>query len=107
TIPTELRLSTWHYGLRTSFRRRLAARATLSLGVDFQGQSVDLERNGSVNQPPREGDIVVFGQPPGADTNFDRWHVNWATIAPYATVESIIGRVTLNAGLRFEPTLLD
>ena len=108
TIPIELRLSTWQYGLRTSFRRRLAARATLSIGVDFQGQSVDLERNGSVNQPPREGDITVFGQPPGADTNFDRWHVNWATIAPYATVESTIGsRLTLNAGLRFEPTLLD
>jgi len=106
-IPIDLRLDTWHYGLRTSFRRRLATRATLSLGVDFQGQSIDLERNGSVNQPPREGDITVFGQPPRSDTNFDRWHVNWATIAPYATVESVIGLLTLNAGLRFEPTLVD
>src|SRR6185503_15874780 len=28
-IPIDLRLDTWHYGLRTSFRRRLATRATL------------------------------------------------------------------------------
>ena len=28
-------------------------------------------------------DIVVFGQPPGSDTNFDRWHLNLATVAPH------------------------
>jgi TonB family protein len=107
TIPIDLRLSTWQYALRSSYRRRLATRATLSIGVDVQGQSVSAERNGSVNQPPREGDIAVFGQPPGSDTNFDRWRVNWATIAPYATVEAVIGRLTLTPGLRFEPTLAD
>ena len=107
TIPIELRLDTWQYALRSSYRRRLATRATLSIGFDLQGQSVTAERNGSVNQPPREGDIAVFGQPPGSDTNFDRWHVNAATIAPYATVEAVIGRFTLTPGVRFEPTLVD
>jgi hypothetical protein len=106
-IPIDLQLETWQYALRSSYRRRLGAHATLSIGADFQGQSVTAERNGSVNQPPREGDIVVFGQPPGSDTNFDRWHVNQATIAPYAVVEAVIGRLTLTPGVRFEPTLMD
>jgi TonB family protein len=107
TIPIDLRLSTWVYGLRASYRRRLSAHATLSVGTDFQGQSTTAERNGSVNQPPREGDIVVFGQPPGSDTNFDRWHVNLATVAPYAVLEAVIGRLTLTPGVRFEPTMVD
>jgi len=107
TIPIDLRLDTWQYALRASYRRRLSPHATLSVGTDFQGQSTTAERNGSVNQPPREGDIVVFGQPPGSDTNFDRWHVNQATVAPYAVVEAVLGRLTLTPGVRFEPTLVD
>src|SRR5205823_4264878 len=78
-----------------------------SLGMDFQGRSITAERNGSVNLPPREGDKVVFGQPPGADTNFDHWDVTLATIAPFAVAEIVIGKLTLTPGLRFEPTLAD
>ena len=107
TIPIDLRLDTWQYALRASYRRRVGRNATLSVGTDFQGQSTTVERNGSVNQPPREGDIVVFGEPPGSDTNFDRWHVNLATVAPYAIVEAVIGRLTLTPGVRFEPTMVD
>ncbi len=107
TIPIDLRLDTWQYALRASYRRRLSPHATLSVGIDFAGQSTTVERNGSVNQPPREGDIVVFGQPPGSDTNFDRWHVNLATVAPYAVVEAVLGRLTLTPGVRFEPTMVD
>ena len=107
TIPIDLRLDTWQYGLRASYRRRVGRNATLSVGTDFQGQSTTVERDGSVNQPPREGDIVVFGQPPGSDTNFDRWHVNLATVAPYAVVEAVLGRLTLTPGVRFEPTMVD
>jgi TonB family protein len=107
TIPIELRLDTWQYALRSSFRRRLDPHVTLSIGADFQGRSVRAQRNGSVNQPPREGDIVVFGQPPGPDTNFDAWQVHQATIAPYVALEVVAGRFTLSPGLRFEPTLTD
>ena len=107
SVPVDLRLDSWQYALRATYRRRLDAHATLSLGADLQGRSISAQRDGSVNQPPREGDIVVFGQPPGSDTNFDRWQVNLATLAPYATLEIVAGRLTLTPGLRFEPTLVD
>jgi TonB family protein len=106
-VPIEEKLNTWQYALRASYRRRVDPHATLSLGFDFQGQTVDVQRSGSVNQPPREGDITYFGQPPGADTNFDHWKVNLATVAPYALVEINTGRFTLTPGLRFEPSMVD
>jgi len=106
-IPINLTLDTWQYALRASYRRRVDSHATLSMGFDFQARSVSASRNGSVNLPPREGDVVVFGQPPGADTNFDHWDVTLATIAPYILGEIVIGKLTVTPGLRFEPTLAD
>jgi hypothetical protein len=61
---TRLDTQTLSYALRGSLRRRIHSSAVLLLGMDVQGQQLTLSRNGSVNQPPREGDIVVFGQRP-------------------------------------------
>jgi TonB family protein len=102
-----LNLRTWHYGVRASHRRKVAPWATLLVGVDLQGRSVAASRNGSVNQPPREGDIVVFGQRPSADTNSDAWRVHVLDIAPYLAFDLNLGNLTLSPGVRFEPTLLE
>jgi TonB family protein len=97
----------WHYALRSSYRRRVASLATLSVGLDLQGRLTSLSRRGSVNQPAREGDIVVFGQRPSSDTATDAWHVHILDLAPYVVFDITLGNLTLTPGLRFEPTLIE
>lgn len=106
-IPTTLDVSAWQYALRASYRRKVASSATLSLGADAQGRSSSLHRFGSVNQPAREGDVVVFGQPPGTDVNSDAWKINQVSAAAFAFCEISLGKLTLTPGLRFEPTIND
>lgn len=105
--PLLLNVDTWQYAARASYRRRVASNVTLSLGMDFQGRSTSAERVGSINLPAREGDIAVFGQPPGNDLEFDQWKVNMLAAAPYAFAEITLGRFTITPGLRFEPTVID
>jgi TonB family protein len=106
-LRVRLATATWQYGLRGTYRRRLASNVTLSFGLDLQARSVSLDRLGSVNLPAREGDAVVFGQPPAGEINADRWTVTLIDTAPFATAEIALGRLTLIPGLRFEPTLIE
>jgi TonB family protein len=100
-------VDTWQYGMRGAYRRKLAATTTLSFGVDFQARSQGAHRVGSAALPAREGDIVVFGQRPPAQTNVDNWNVLTVDTAPFATAEVALGRLTLIPGLRFEPVLIE
>ncbi|MEP6654881.1 MAG: TonB family protein [Myxococcales bacterium] len=98
---------TWQYGLRANYRRRVGAAAILSFGVDLQGRHTSSRRNGSVNLPSREGDVVVFGQRPSGETATDEWTVDVVSAAPYVLSEITWGRLTVTPGLRFEPTLIE
>jgi len=104
---TQLDTQTLSYALRASFRRRVHPSVVLLLGMDVQGQQSQLHRNGSMDQPPREGDIVVFGERPSADTAFDDWKVNVLSVASYATVDLKLGNWTFTPGLRFEPSWIE
>jgi TonB family protein len=104
---TRLGLRTWHYGLRASHRRKVAPWATLVVGLDLQGHYVSASRSGSVNQPAREGDIVVFGQHPSSETNSDAWNVHVLNTGLYLLFDLNLGKLTLSPGLRFEPTLVE
>jgi TonB family protein len=106
-VPVALDLDSVQYALRASYRRRLGPRTTVALGVDVQGRAVDARRSGSVSLPAREGDVTVFGQPPGDDIAADDWRVNVLAAAPYATAEITLGPLTITPGLRFEPTIID
>ena len=105
--PLLLNVSAWQYAARASYRRRTASNVVLSLGLDFQGRSSTADRVGSLNLPAREGDITVFGQPPGSDLASDHWKINTLSAAPYAFSEITLGRWTLTPGFRLEPTLID
>jgi hypothetical protein len=63
--PMVLDTIAWQYALRASYRRRVADKVVLSMGLDFQGRSSTSDRVGSLELPAREGDITVFGQRPG------------------------------------------
>jgi TonB family protein len=105
--PLMLNVKAWQYAARASYRRRIGSKVVLSLGVDFQGRSSNTARVGSLNLPAREGDITVFGQPPGSDLASDRWKINLLSAAPYIFSEITLGRWTLTPGFRFEPTVID
>jgi TonB family protein len=106
-VPTALDVGSWKYALRAGYRRKLDPHATLSLGIDAQGQRTDVSRLGSVNLPPREGDITVFGQPPGAEINADAWQTAIVSVAPYAFAELTAGALQITPGMRVEPYVID
>jgi TonB family protein len=107
SVPTKLSSTSWRYGLRASYRRKLAPFATLTIGTDLAGAVTSVSRVGSVNLPAREGDVVVFGQPPGDGINADDWSTHIASAGEYAVLELTFGALKLNPGLRLEPFLLD
>jgi TonB family protein len=104
--PVHLDVSTLRYGLRATYRRKLVPEATLVLGLDFQGSNSQVNRVGSLTLPSREGDIVVFGQSPGPQINFDNYSFGVVSPAAYTFVELTFGPLTIVPGLRFAPTLL-
>jgi TonB family protein len=106
-VPVTLDVRSWHYAIRGGYRRKVGPGTTVSFGIDVQARNVTAERHGSVNLPAREGDIVIFGQPPSGETADDRWSVLLVDTAPYLTAEVALGRLTLLPGLRFEPTLIE
>jgi hypothetical protein len=106
-VPTRVDSTSWRLGLRGSYRRRVAPSTTLSLGVDALSTPTSVSRIGSFNLPPREGDIFVFGQPPGDDVSADKWTTHVADLGPYLFAEIALGSVTLTPGLRADAFLLE
>lgn len=98
--------STWRTGLRASHRSRPAPWLTLTLGADIDDQSARLLRNGSLEIPAREGDITVFGEPPGPATNTDTWNAGALDLAPYLIAILDLGPLTLTPSLRADAYLL-
>ena len=106
-VPTRAELEDYRYGLRGAYRRKLAKWATLSVGMDMQGTVAHSKRAGSLDIPPREGDIFVFGQPPGDDVNADDWNTHIVDVAPYVFTELSYGPLTVTPGIRLDAFLME
>ncbi|MCE9575668.1 MAG: TonB-dependent receptor [Deltaproteobacteria bacterium] len=106
-VPTEIHTTSGRYALRGAYRRKLNSNATLTVGADGQFTHTEVNRFGSITLPAREGDITVFGQPPGSQVNADDWTVNELTVGPYATAQVTVGKLELAPGLRIGPVLVD
>jgi TonB family protein len=104
--PANLDEGTWRYGLRASHRSRLAEAVALTVGVDVDSSSAHVNRSGSLLIPPREGDISVFGQPPGGDTSTDAWTAGVLDAAPYAILGIDLGPLSISPGVRFDAFFL-
>lgn len=91
-------------GLRIDQRRRLASFAALRWGLDLELAHHDLARRGALSLPAREGDRVVFGQPPGDRVGEDAWRVTEASAAAYGAVRFFWGQGwSVEPGVRVEP----
>jgi TonB family protein len=105
-IPTLLDTSSTSYAVRANFRQKVAPPVVMMLGGDLQGVVSKAQRVGSVNVPPREGDITIFGQPPGDEVNADNWGNHIASGAVYVLAEATFGKWKITPGLRLEPWLI-
>jgi hypothetical protein len=89
-------------GLRGEFGAPLSPRLTLVAGFDGLLTLSSVQRSGSPTLPPREGDIVAFGQPISGGTSADTWSASVGNLAPYTTLEITRGRWRLLPSLRFD-----
>jgi len=105
--PTRLEVQRWRFGLRASWQKPLARRFTLTVGIDLDGTRSQVDRAGSLTLPPREGDLYVFGQPPGDDVHADRFSALQVDLAPFVRGELKLGPVTIVPGLRLAADLTD
>ncbi|MBS2013955.1 MAG: TonB-dependent receptor [Deltaproteobacteria bacterium] len=105
--PARLDVDTHRYGARASLRTRVSSHVALHTGVDVLGSSSNVRREGSLSLPPREGDIAVFGQPPGDDVAVDDFQANVVDIAPSVHADLRVGPVVLTPGARFDAYLVE
>jgi TonB family protein len=107
-VPTELEVDALVFGLRAAWRGKPAEAVVVSLGLDAETVDSAVHRAGSVTQPPREGDVFVFGEAPSAQINDDDFRVTSVTAAPYVEGDFALDgdRLHLLPGLRFAPYVL-
>ncbi len=105
--PTQLEVDSTRYGLRASLKSALGSRVSLVTGMDALGTASNVSREGSLTLPPREGDVAVFGQPPGDEYAVDRWKTHVLDVGPHAYADLRFGPVTLTPGVRFDAYLIE
>ncbi len=106
-IPARHANTAWVGGARGVQQARLSEVLTLTLGGDLDAERANLERTGSLTIPAREGDLHIFGQPPGDDVASDRWSATTLDLAGHGALDLRAGRVTASFGGRFDGWLLD
>jgi hypothetical protein len=104
--PASALTTAWVGGARLAEASRLAEAATLTLGADLDGEAATLRRAGSLTIPAREGDVAIFGQPPGDAVAADGWQATTIDAAGHAALELHAGRLAATVGVRGDGWLL-
>lgn len=76
-------------------------------GIDAEVRAAEITRDGALSLPAREGDVRVFGQPPGDRVNLDRWPARQAGLAGFLTTRFDFGALEVEPGLRLESAVTD
>ncbi len=105
-IPADRSEYDWVAGARGVQQQRISDHLTLTAGVDLDGKFSSLARDGSISIPAREGDIYIFGQPPGDDVNADAWDASAIDTAGHAALDIRAGKLAATVGLRADAWLL-
>ncbi|MCU0655715.1 MAG: TonB-dependent receptor [Polyangiaceae bacterium] len=107
-VPVRMTTDSTYYALRASYRGRVSSFLNVSVGMDAELMDTRGARSGAITSPPREGDVLVFGQIPAAQVNSDRWRVQTGSASPYAEADwgLLDDRLHIIQGLRLEPFVL-
>jgi hypothetical protein len=105
-IPANLHQTSWVGGARGVQQQRWPDGPTLTTGVDLDGELASIRRFGSLTIPAREGDLHIFGQPPGDDVNADDWHATTIDAAAHVALDQHAGPIVATAGVRADAWLL-
>ena len=105
--PAKLTNQSFVGGLRAAYRRRLGRFVVATAGIDALDTHAHVTRLGSLTIPAREGDITVFGQPPGDDVAAADDRIHELDLAPFVSVDVRLGPVTLTPGLRVDAFLFE
>jgi hypothetical protein len=89
-------------GLRGHYVAPLSPSLTLLVGFDGLLTMANAQHSGPLTIPPREGDIVAFGQPMSGVASTDSWSASIGNLAPYASVEVTRGRWRMLSSLRLD-----
>ena len=100
--PAIADMTTRSIGARCFYREDLGNVVSLTAGLDGLLSRSRLAREGSLTVPGREGDPMVFGQPPGVDVNADAWRVMAIDVAPLLSADLALGPLAVTAGGRLE-----
>lgn len=107
STPARLSSHEIRYGARASYRTAATERLVLSTGLDVLGTLAQLEREGTLTRPAREGDRAVFGQSPGTEVNADRWSTHLVDLAAFLSLLLRLGPLRIEPELRAGGTLID
>ena len=107
-IPAQISNRTTVYGFRVSHNSSVNEHLAITIGLDTEFMRSQLSRHGSITTPPREGDILVFGQMPSDQVNADQWSTTIGGVAPYGEFDVILfgDKLHIIPGARFDPTLV-
>ncbi|HEY7371405.1 MAG TPA: TonB-dependent receptor plug domain-containing protein [Polyangia bacterium] len=105
--PASQAVAATEVGLRARYRAEVATGLRLTLGVDSLVDRARVRRSGSLTVPAREGDITVFGQPPGDDVNTDSWTATVGDLGAFALASLTRGPCALSPGLRADAFPVD
>lgn len=108
SVPARLENKTTVAGFRASHTMNPVPWIAFSAGIDLEVNTSTLHRDGSVNTPPREGDLHVFGQLPQDQINADEWTTTVAGIAPYVEADFSLldDKIHVIPGFRLEPSVV-
>ena len=105
-VPANTSDDAWLAGARAAQQQRLAPGTLLTLGLDVDGELDQLHRFGSLTIPAREGDLHIFGQPPGGDIAADAWRATTIDAAGHGALDVHAGPLAITAGARVDAWLL-
>jgi hypothetical protein len=104
-IPANQDTHAWVGGARAVQQTRTDL-ATITVGADLDSELGTYNRLGSLTIPAREGDLHIFGQPPGDDVAADSWRASTIDAAAHVAVDAAAGPVTATIGARLDGWLL-
>jgi TonB family protein len=107
-VPAQLSNRSSVFGFRASHNASVSENLATTVGLDTEFMRSQLSRHGSINTPPREGDLLVFGQLPSDQVSADQWSTTIGSFAPYGEFDVSLfgGQLHVIPGVRFEPTLV-